>query len=36
VKQPSQPGQKPAPADTIDQLLRGLIPEKKKPQPPPK
>ncbi|MBZ5538311.1 MAG: AsmA family protein [Acidobacteriia bacterium] len=36
VKQPSQPGQKPAPADTLDQLLRGMIPEKKKPQPPPK
>ncbi|MFI5176591.1 MAG: hypothetical protein ACHQKY_17155, partial [Terriglobia bacterium] len=31
-----QPGQKAAPANPLDQLLRGLIPEKKKPQPPPK
>ncbi len=31
-----QPGQKTAPANPLDQLLRGLIPEKKKPQPPPK
>ncbi|MBZ5555435.1 MAG: AsmA family protein [Acidobacteriia bacterium] len=31
-----QPGQNATPANTLDQLLRGLIPEKKKPQPPPK
>ncbi len=35
-KDQQQSGQKPAtPADTINQFLRGLIPEKKKAQPPP-